>query len=179
MVCGTIETERLVIRPFSDEHLTDAYLSWLTDAELMRFSEQRHREHSMETCRAYMESFVGTSHCYWAIEATGLGGLHIGNVNAYVDVNNNVADVGILVGHAEGRKRGYGAEAWKGVLGYLIEERGVRKVSAGMLSGNTAMLRIAQKAGMVPDGVRKKHYQIDGEEMDVVHMAVFAEDWKR
>ena len=39
------------------------------------------------------------------------------------------------------------------------------------------MLKIMQRAGMKEDGVRRRHYLVEGREVDVVHMAFFKEDW--
>jgi len=161
--------------PFEDRHLTEAYLGWLNDPETMRFSENRHRTHTLDTCRAYAESFLGTPHCFWAIETDALG--HVGNINAYVDEPNRVADVGILVGHRESWGKGIGLEAWMLVCSYLFMERGLRKVTAGTSANNVGMRRIMEKSGMVVDGVRSRHLMIDGQEVDVVYAAIFAKDW--
>ena len=174
-----IQTERLRLRRFNEEHLSDEYVGWLNDGQLMRFSEQRHKTHTRETCRTYLESFVDTPHCFWAIEERKADFRHIGNINAHVDENNGVADIGILIGHGPARGRGFGQEAWAGVVSYLFDKRKVRKVTAGMLTGNAAMVRLAEEAGMIPDGVRRRHYLVDGKEMDIIYMALFAQNWSR
>lgn len=170
-----ISTGRLRIVPFSERHLTAEYVSWLNDKEHMRYSEQRHRTHTIDTCRAYLESFRDTPHHFWAIETTAEPVLHIGNLNAYVDERNLVADVGILIGHPTARGRGYGLEAWSAALDYLLHERGMRKVTAGAMATNAAMLAIMRRSGMVEDGVRRRQLLREGAEIDVVHMARFAE----
>ena len=51
----------------------------------------------------------------------------------------------------------------------------MRKISAGTLSVNQGMLAIMNNCGMASDGIRKRHRLVDGEAVDVVHMALFAE----
>jgi len=149
----------------------------LNDKTLMRFSEQRHRTHTLESGRAYWRSFEGTPHYFWALEAQDASLGHIGNLNAYVDMNNQVADLGILLGEPAARGRGLALEAWVNACAFLIEQVGIRKVTAGMLAVNTPMLQLARRAGMVRDGRRRRQYLWEGQEVDIVHTAVFARDW--
>jgi len=124
-----------------------------------------------------MESFEGTHHLFWAIlEKDGDFG-HVGNINAYLDVQNGVADMGILMGETRIRGLGYGTEAWLGVCDFLFERKKVRKITAGTISVNCTMVRIMEKAGMVEDGIRRKHCMWEGLEVDVVHRALFREQW--
>jgi [ribosomal protein S5]-alanine N-acetyltransferase len=171
----TLDTPRLRIVPFSGEHLTPRYASWLNDPEVVHYSEQRHRLHTPETCHQYFESFAGTPHFFWAVlvKDSPLG--HIGNLNAHVDRANRLADVGILIGERRAWRRGYGLEAWRAVCGYLLGEAGLRKVTAGAMAANTAMLRIMENSGMIEDGRRIRHYLLDGREVDIVHAALFAD----
>lgn len=171
---ASISSERVRLTPFSKRHLTAEYVAWLNDPTLMRYSEQRHREHTLASCKAYWEGFRGTPHHFWAIEAVDLGGLHIGNLNAYVDANNSLADMGILIGHASAQRKGYGLLAWKAALAHLMRAEAVRKVTAGTMATNAGMNRLAQRSGMREDGRRSRHYICDGQEVDIVYWAAFA-----
>lgn len=170
-----IQTKRLSLNPFSEQYLTEQYVAWLNDSELMRFSEQRHRSHTVETCRNYLQSFTDSPHFLWAIEEVESGLGHIGNINAYVDNHNGVADLGVVIGEKRGRGHGYALEAWQGVCQFFFQERGLRKISAGTLAVNKPMLHLMQQAGMLDDGVRKAHYVVEGAPVDLIHMALFRE----
>ncbi len=161
--------------PFAERHLTEAYVGWLNDPETMRHSENRHRQHSLESCRDYWESFAGSPHFFWAIEADALG--HIGNMNAYLDIPNGTADVGILLGDRDSWGKGFGLEAWMLVAQFLFKSQGIRKLTAGTAANNIGMLKIMERAGMTADGRRLRQLLIDGAEVDVVYAAVFAEQW--
>ena len=169
----TIETPRLRIVPFSEKYLTPVYVSWLNDPEVVRYSEQRHREHTLESCRQYWQSFADTPNFFWAITAVDPMIGHIGNINAYVDTMNSVADVGIMIGNRTVWGKGYGLEAWIAVCNYLLNEEGMRKVTAGTLATNKGMLRIMERSGMTVDGRRIRHALIEGVEVDVVYAALF------
>jgi ribosomal-protein-alanine N-acetyltransferase len=173
-----IRTKRLLIAPFNEEHLHEKYVAWLNNPELMRYSEQRHKKHDFESCRSYWQSFQNTPNYFWAIEETEIGLGHIGNINAYVNEKNMLADIGILIGAEEAQNKHYGLEAWIGVCHYLLNSLQIRKVTAGAISVNIPMLKIMNRAGMVEDGIRKKHYLFEGREVDVIHKALFREQWK-
>lgn len=175
--CLDIYTARLRIVPFGERHITERYVGWLNDRALVRFSEQRHKHHTLESVRRYWQSFEGTPHYFWAIEEVKRGFGHIGNINAYVDRPNLIADIGILVGAREATNQHLGFEAWVGVIKWLFEREGLRKITAGTLSLNAPMLRLARRAGMIEDGMRKRHYLCEGQEVDLIQFALFREQW--
>jgi RimJ/RimL family protein N-acetyltransferase len=172
-ISPNIETPRLIIEPFSEKYLTPRYVSWLNDPEVVRYSEQRHRQHTLESCKKYYESFAGTPNFFWAISLKDTE-FHIGNLNAYVDIMNKVADIGILLGEKAAWGKGHGLEAWKAVCDYLLGNGGIRKISAGTLALNAGMLNIMIRSGMVEDGRRFRHYLVEGHEIDLLHYALFA-----
>ena len=172
----TIETERLRIIPFSEQHLTARYVGWLNDPDVVRYSDQRFRKHTVASCSEYWQSFAGAPNYFWAIVAREPELGHIGTMNAYVDTIHSVADLGILIGERRVWGRGYGSEAWVGVCDYLLDEGGIRKVTAGTLSVNTAMLGVMRRAGMVEDGRRRRHSLFEGREVDAIHVALFRKD---
>ena len=162
--------------PFGERHLTPAYVGWLNDPDTMRYSEQRHRQHSLDSCRAFVAGFSGGPNQLWAIEAmdqdAGQEGRHIGNITASHDVHNRIADIGILIGADGCQGKGYGLTAWSLVLEHLAARPDLHKVTGGCLAANTAMVRIMQRAGMKPDGVRPAHYLLDGQPVDIVYYAM-------
>lgn len=170
----TLTTERLTLRPFDPaRHLTEQYVAWLRDPDVVRYSEQRHRPHTIESCRTFVESFNTGPSRLWAIELTRTGA-HIGNIHADVDPANSLADLAILIGERAVWGQGIGLEAWTAVLEWLLGDGGVRKVVAGCMISNIAMKKIMDNSGMVPDGVRKAHYLLDGQPEDMVFSARFS-----
>jgi ribosomal-protein-alanine N-acetyltransferase len=170
---AVIETPRLRIVPFSEAFLSSRYVSWLNDPEIVRYSEQRHRRHTLESCRQYWQSYKDSPHFFWAITTVAQEFGHIGNINAYIDEFNSTASVGILIGDRSASGKGYGLEAWVAVCNYLMYDIGIRKVTAGTLAVNKGMLRIMEKSGMVADGRWIRHCVVDGKEVDIIFAALF------
>ena len=169
----TIETERLRLEPFVEHHLTDRYVSWLADPEVVCWSENRHRKHTLESCRKYWQSFRGTPNMLFALVAKAPELGHVGNLNVYVDVRHGVADIGIMLGERSTWGKGFGREAWNAALQELVRTPGIRKVTGGCIADNQAMVRIMVSCGMSEDGRRTRHYVYDGRAVDLVYYASF------
>jgi len=177
MNTSIIKTERVMLEPFSEKYLSEEYVAWLNDPELMKFSENRHRTHTIDSCRNYLESFENSPNFFWAITLRD-SGEHIGNINAYIDTNNSVADVGLLIGEKSVQGKGYGLEAWMAVLDFLLKKQRIRKITAGTMSVNKGMLKIMQRSGMIEDGICKSQFLLNGKEIDAAHMAIFNKEYK-
>lgn len=173
-----ITARRLSIVPFSERFLSPHYVGWLNDPEVVRYSTQRHRAHTLESCRGYWQSYAGTPHYFWAIVERERGLGHIGNMSAHIDPHDQVADLGILLGNKEAWRQGYAREAWLAVCGYLFEQAGIRKITAGTYASNAAMLALMRATGMAEDGRRVRQTLVEGREVDIVYAALFRDSWK-
>ena len=173
MAEGRLTGERLDLVPFSAEFLTPRYVGWLNDPETVRYSEQRHRRHTLESCARYAASMEGTPHHFWAVVAHDPALGHIGNMTATVDDNNRVADLAIMIGERSARGRALGLEAWVRACDFLLGAGGMRKVTAGTMSINAPMLGIMRAAGMIEEGRRARHFLHEGREEDLVMAALF------
>jgi len=136
--------------------LTGRYISWLNDPETVKYSEQRHKTHTLESCKEYIASHEGF---LWAIEVDKV---HIGNVSADYDPFNDIADIGILLGEMRGQ--GYGGEAFKEALWTL---RDVRRLTMGTMGCNHPMVRIGKKY-MKLEGQRRGHFLFEGKPVDML-----------
>ena len=171
MLPPPLETDSIVLSPFGRNHLTSEYLSWLNNPEVVRYSEQRHRTHSLESCQEFVRRFENGPDHLWAIEY-GPEQLHVGNITTAVDVQNRIADIQILIGDREIWGMGVGTRAWQAVQTFLFQS-GFRKVTGGTMAVNHGMLKIFEKSGMHIEGHKARHFLLDGQEVDLVMAASF------
>jgi ribosomal-protein-alanine N-acetyltransferase len=167
---------RLVLKKFTTRYLTDDYVHWLNDPEIVKYSEQRHKTHTLSSCRDYYESFEKKTDLFLAIIVTG-SGKHIGNITVTIDVHNKVADIAIMIGEKSTWGKGYGKEAFMGIMNYLFQNSIARKITAGTMSINQPMLAIMDSSGMIADGVKKGQFIIDGKEIDMVMRALWCQQY--
>ena len=167
-----LETARLLLEPFRETHLTERYVAWLNDSEVVRYSELRHYRHTIASCRKYLAAFESSPDYFWAIFIKDGSTQHIGNISAHRDIYNNTADIGILIGEKEKWGYGYGGEAWEVVCQFLLDLLDVRRVTAGAMASNRGMASIALKTGMIEEARRKGYFLLDGKPEDVVYWSL-------
>jgi len=139
----------------------DIYASWLNDDQTVRFSENRFKRHTAETCKAYVESVRPPDRLF----AIMLNDQHIGVGHLAVDLINKLVDISIMLGTKRGE--GFGITAWK----LLMDEAwrtGARKITAGTMLTNNPMIRTALAAEMHVEHIRERHFLVDGVEVDLI-----------
>ncbi len=166
--------DTLRLRDFTEVDVTPAYLSWLNDPVTTRYSNQRFVRHTRETSLRYLQSFSGTPNLFLSVDRTGAG--PIGTMTAYISTVHGTADMGILIGDRTVWGQGLGGEAWSMLMAWLLDQRGLRKVTAGTLACNMAMLRLMEKSGMHHEGSRARQEIVDGIAWDVMYFARFRDE---
>ena len=169
---GILDGRRIRLRPFSTPDITPAYLGWLHDPAVVRFSNQRFRTHTAETCKAYLTSFNGSPNYFLAICDRDSEAM-LGTITVYRSLHHGTADVGIMVGERRVWSQGIGADAFGTVMATLLDSGEIRKVTAGTLSVNTGMIRIMEKVGMQREATRRAQEMVEGVPVDVVYYAKF------
>src|SRR5262249_9738362 len=127
----------IVLSKHNPEHI-DEMVGWLNDPEIVRYSEQRHKRHTHQTQREYITTHPGV---FLEIHNDEH---FIGTISAYIDSNNMVADVGILIGCKFIWGKGCGTQAWFLFCDLLLKSN-VRKIEAGHMASNHGMSRICEK----------------------------------
>ena len=184
VLLGLLESDRMItgdlveLGPFGLDQITDTYLGWLNDQNLMRYSRQRFERHTRESAIAYLRSFENSPNRFWAIYRRA-DRLHVGTMTAYVDRAASTADIGILVGHTEARARGFGREAWGLAMDYLFRAQGLDKVTGGTSAPNAAMVRVFHHWHMRLEEVGKDADMIDGRPADVLRFGMLRSEWEQ
>ena len=157
------------VTPFTEKHLSEKYVSWLNDPVVVRYSEQRHVKHTLQTCEAYYVGQQISSNYFLAIELEDGEMLsHVGNIGVAVDKNNNTADMSILVGDRLVWGCGVGSRAWIAVMMTLLATLNFRTITAGTMSVNEPMLALFNRSGMKMNGVIPGRFLWEGTEVDLI-----------
>lgn len=166
-----IRTARLSLSPRTVDHDITREVIWLNDPYVMKYSEQRHRKHTIGSQISYICSF-GRDGLLYGIRREGY---LIGSITASFDRHNGIANVGILIGDVFYWGQGFGSEAWGAFTLHLFKDYGIRKVEAGCMATNSSMIAIAMKNGMSVEGRKLNHFKMeDGKLVDRVELGKFA-----
>lgn len=161
-----LSTKRLILSPYTIDRVTQTHVDWLSDPEVVRYSEQRHLYHSLETQALYIAHKYRRGSRLWVISLKD--GTEIGTIGVDIDRENQVGDMGILIGAKDVWRKGYASEAWAAVMDWCFKVLKLRKLECGTMLANIGMRKAAVKCGMEPEGARLAHFLLDGETQDLL-----------
>ena len=170
-----LTTDRLLLRPFEQSDVDKRYLGWLQDREVTRFSNQRFKHHTIESCITYQRSFNDSNNCLLLL-------IHIeehmpiGTMTIYRDTHHGTADIGLMLGNKAYWRQGLGKEAWNAILKALLHEKGLRMVTGGTARPNSGMVKIMEQSGMTLEAVRQQQELIEDQPVDLLYYSRFSEE---
>lgn len=160
---------------FTENHICEEYIGWLNDSEVVKYSNQRFKDHNNISCNKYLTSFENTENLFLAIHLKD-NNKFIGTMTVYYSIPHKIADIGLMIGDRSYWGKGIGQEAWQILMNYMLETKKVRKVTGGTLSCNKGMVNIMKKTGMQPDGKRNNHELVNDSPMDILYFAKFSNE---
>ena len=167
-----IRGSRVLLKPFLISDIDPAYIGWLNDQNVVKYSNQRFLVHSLDSCLRYQASFEGTDNLFMSIRRLTDNEL-VGTVTAYVARNHGTVDVGIMVGNKSVWGMGYGLDAWMTITSWLLKRQDIRKLTAGTLACNFRMIALMERSGMILEATRKAQEIVEGCPVDVLYYAKF------
>jgi RimJ/RimL family protein N-acetyltransferase len=162
-----LEGQKIYIRPFVASDITSEYLGWLNNKIVTKYSNQRFKQHTLESSINYVTSFQNTSNHFLAI-CNYLNNNVVGTLTVYHSTQHGTADIGILVGDPESWGTGIGLDAFKTVVLTLEKCSSVRKICAGTVRPNTRMVKIIEKTGLFLEATRRNHEIFEGQPVDIL-----------
>ena len=152
--------------------MTHEYVNWLNDPQVVRFSNQRFRQHSQESFWDYVATFKESPNRFLKILLQEDARM-VGTMTAYVAIHHETVDMGIMVGSHSVWGQGVGKDAWNTLMGWFLETVGIRKVTGGTMRSNVAMLRIMERSGMTLEAIRPGQEMLDDLPQDILYYGKF------
>lgn len=178
---GKLETERLLLRPFTLKDAGAMYRNWASDPEVTKYLMWPPHE-NLDVTRTVLKSWIYNynreDYYQWAIELKAVGE-PIGSigVNAYDN------DTGMVhMGYCIGRKywnRGYVTEALKRLIDYFFEEVGCHRVQSAHEPANPASGRVMEKAGMTYEGTLRQVGVSNRGIVDFCYYGILRDEWEK
>lgn len=153
-----IETERLILRPFTMEDERAMYENWASDPEVTKFLTWP-AHGSIEVTRMVLSDWVShygeMDNYQWAIELKELG-QPIGSISA---VSKNEQAELVHIGYCIGKnwwRKGFTSEAMQAVMDFFFDEVGVSRVEARHDPRNANSGAVMRKCGMTYEGTLRQ-----------------------
>ena len=149
-----ITTERLVLRAFTLDDVSEIHAHLYSDATAMRFIGGPHTlERTRQGIQTYIDQQRRSGFSFWAVEERETGHL-VGEAGFYP---LNAVGPDVELGYAFGRPwwgRGYATEVGRAMLGEAFGALGLRRVVAVAKRENTASRHVLEKLGFQQRGER-------------------------
>lgn len=153
-----IETERLILRRFTEEDVDDIYRNWASDPEVTRYLQWKPHAtaaHTGSILREWISSYNNVEKYVWCI-AKKENNEPIGSIDAF-GYNEKVQsmEIGYCIGKAYWHQ-GIASEALRAVMDYLLHEVGIRRIEARHDVRSPYAGAVMRKCGMQYEGMRRQ-----------------------
>jgi ribosomal-protein-alanine N-acetyltransferase len=169
-----LKTKRFALRSLDGSHASERYVSWLNDPEVNRFLEVRHKNQTLDDVRRFI---AGHDNINRFLVGIFDGDLHVGNFGIQLRRPHALAVLGTMIGDQDYWGQRVVLEARGRILDFLFDELPVEKVSGGCYQTHGTAIFNYKRQGWLVDGVRKADRIDNGTRVDVIHFAMFREDW--
>ncbi|MDR0292736.1 MAG: GNAT family N-acetyltransferase [Oscillospiraceae bacterium] len=158
----TLETERLILRRFTMDDVTDAYNNWLSDPDVAMYMQWDAHTDVNQTqewvSRYYVENYEKNNFYRWAI-ALKKDNKVIGSVGFNIEREyDSVADVSYALCKRFWNK-GIMSEALIAVVAYAFNEVKINRLEAFHAVANPSSGKVLQKSGMKYEGHARQKYR--------------------
>lgn len=151
----TLESDRLILRKFTLDDVDGMYNNWGKDPEVSKmlyWDVHTNKDITFNIITDWIEKYENPFTFRWVVEVKETKEI-IGSIDV---VRCKIKDETCEIGYCYGSKYwglGYGSEALKRVIVFLINEVGFRLVEAHHISDNPASGIVMKKAGMKKDAI--------------------------
>jgi RimJ/RimL family protein N-acetyltransferase len=103
----------------------------------------------------------------------------IGNCGLHeLDLANGSAMLGIAVGAAEDRGKGYGTDMLRALVGFGFDHLRLERIWLDVYESNPGARRVYQRVGFVHEGTLRRAMYREGRYLDVHRMAILRDEWR-
>ena len=174
----SMETPRLVLRPFVREDAQAMFDNWASDPAVTKFLSwptYRSVEDAHSILNVWLESYGKPDFYQWAIVLKELnqpiGSIGVVNSDDRVDM--------VEIGYCIGRNwwgRGIMPEALSAVMVYLFDEVGMQRIEAGHDPDNPASGAVLRKCGLEYEGTLRRRIRSNRGITDVAWYSILKEE---
>ena len=168
---------RIYLSPINPDDL-EIYTKWINDPEVSLWIGLHARLISLPKERDTLERMAKNDDDFIFAIVANDGDRLLGNIGLHqISRNYRHATLGIFLGEAEDRSKGYGAEAIRLLLGYAFKTLNLHSVELTVNSTNARAIACYKKAGFKESGRVREAVYADGAYADRVHMDILESEY--
>tara|TARA_B100001175_G_scaffold316925_1_gene332159 strand:+ start:1535 stop:2065 length:531 start_codon:yes stop_codon:yes gene_type:complete len=168
----SLVTERLLLIPSGLEFLSENYLSWMKDDQVVEFMESGGKNYTIAMLKDYLENIEKNNIFSWAI-VLKKNRHHIGNLKIDpISMKNLYGEYGIMIGDKSMWGKGYAKEASIEVIKFCFSTLSLRKINLGVVSNNVKAIKLYESMGFIEEDRIKNHILFNTKYSDMVRMSL-------
>ena len=172
-----IPGERIYLSPVNPDD-AELYTKWLNDREITQWLTMSARVISLPGERKWLEN-AATGDGYSFAIVLREGGRLLGNIGLHnLNTVNRGAELGVFIGEAEDKCKGYGTEAIKLLLDYSFRTLGLHNILLHVNADNARAIACYKKCGFREAGCRREAQFVNGRFVDVRSMDILDREWE-
>lgn len=175
----TLNTRRLLLRPFVPEDAPVAFRNWCSDPEVtryLRWSTHPSEEVTRMVLGDWIASYADPTFYQWAI-VLAQSGEPVGSISV---VHHDDKLKLVHIGYCIGRKwwgQGITTEAMAALIDFFFEQVGAERIESLHDPNNPASGRVMLKCGMQQEGVLRKADWNNQGVVDACYHGLLREEW--
>ncbi len=172
-----LQTQRLIVRPFSPEDAEEVYRNFASDKNVTRFlafAPPQSVSESRDIINKWCANCLSPTYFHWAIELTSLGEV-IGFLRGVVTEATSSVSLDACIGHPWWNQ-GLMTEAFTAAISFFFDTLSVSCLTAGHHPDNPAAGYILRNCGFRPEGIRRgQGYCNQGVYDEICYSLLFSE----
>ena len=166
-----IQTERIDIRMFSPENITENYLNALNQKEIIGLTEARHQHWDKETAMQFIENANKPGESILFGVFLNRNNKPVGNIRLFnFHEIHRRAELSFLFYDSDEWGKGYATEALKAVVEYAFKEMKLHRIHADYYEVNLASAKVFEKLGFQIEGNYGDHFWLSDSYVDSIRV---------
>lgn len=159
----------IALKELHPDDVTEDYVSWMNDPEVVLYTEQKFMSHTVETVTQFVHEMWQAEHCFLFgifMDDQHIGNIKLGPVNRY----HQHAALSYIIGDKKCWGRGVASAAIAAVTVFGFSKIGLRKIWASSFDENTASIKALEKNGFMIEGCLRQQLMINGKCADQIFL---------
>ena len=172
-----LQSENYFLRSMTPTDITNRYIDWAKDAELMENLNTPPKEIDREQLIRYLKRFNNKTSYHLGL-FTKESGLHIGFYTVFVDARTRTAQTNVVIGDRDFWGKGVVLETRAVIIDFLFDALGMERVWGSPFERNFPSIFNYKAQGFTCEGVLRKHgLRVSGERVDQYIFGLLRDEW--
>jgi [ribosomal protein S5]-alanine N-acetyltransferase len=137
-----IISKNLTFRILTLDNVSQKYIKWLNDPDVIRYLETRFIKQDLNECKSFVSKMYEDSNNYLFGIFYNINNEHIGNIKiGFINQNHQKGQISLFIGEKDYWNKGYATESIQAITKWGFNSLGLKKIEAGCYEQNLSSLR--------------------------------------